>query len=66
MFLETDEHIKGVPVSKMREILAEIPDNALLIVNKVGNLLVAEPEPPYKMLGFIDFLGEEYESGGSE
>lgn len=59
--------IKFLPVTKLRELLEAIPQDALVCVNRVGNLAVYKrgTNDRMNMVGWIDFLLDgEYESNG--
>ena len=45
---------KWLTVAQLRKVLSELPDNALVQPNAVGNLMVNADDGRY--LGFIDFL----------
>lgn len=64
-FLE--EHLKYLGKQKLSEILAELPENSVVVVNKVGNLGVYENHSCEKFIGWIDFLFEgEFKSAYEE
>jgi len=50
------EHIKYLPVKKLRELLSELSDDDLVFPNQVGNITILDKE--FSCKGFIDFLLE--------
>jgi hypothetical protein len=55
---------RSMPVKKLREILAALPDDAHVYVNRVGNLNVAEGDPSdvesWEDIGYVDITDERY------
>lgn len=50
---------KGVTVSRMRELLGELPDDAILTPNAVGNIALLDPD--WQQFGYIDLGNESVE-----
>lgn len=46
-------------VAQMRAALEQLPDEAILVVNQVGNVAVMTQEDDF--IGYIDFTSKTYE-----
>jgi hypothetical protein len=47
-------HWKYIPVTKLRELLAKLPDDVMVGPNAIGNLAITNPR--LEIMGYLDFL----------
>jgi hypothetical protein len=55
--MSIDNRFKHITKSQLIKVLITLPDNFLIGVNHVGNLIIANEEQEY--IGYIDFLNGE-------
>jgi hypothetical protein len=64
MLFTDSEWWKAIPVAKLRELLAQVPQDAWVSCTPVGNLgiLAKEGESEFGMLGVIEIDSETYDT----
>lgn len=62
--LDRQSGVKVLTVKKLKELLAQIPEDNFIEVNSVGNLLITDSFPfnrHSKNIGYVDFHSEVVE-----